>query len=85
MRARAFLLSLTLVAYPAQAGVEECQSAIDSYNSAIGDISTYIKRYADCVSGSQAQDDCSSEFRRLKNAQFDLEMAVSSYGTECER
>jgi hypothetical protein len=67
----------------ALAGRAECQDAISQYNSAISDISTALRRYTNCVSGSNGQDDCSSEFRRLRSAQSDFEDAVSRYGLEC--
>jgi hypothetical protein len=63
----------------------ECTYAVDSYNSAVDDISYGLKRYAQCVEASQGSDDCSSEFRRLKNAQDDFETAVSNYQIDCER
>lgn len=61
----------------------DCNNAINSYNSAISDISSYVKRYARCVSDSQGSDDCSSEFRRLKSAQSDFESAVSDHQNYC--
>jgi hypothetical protein len=79
----AFLL-MALVPLPATADPEECREAIDKYNTAIGDISYAIRRYSTCVSGSQAHDDCSSEFRRVKSAQDDFEDAVTAYGTDCQ-
>jgi len=65
------------------AGSSECQDAISEYNSAISDVSTTLRRYATCVSSSNGHDDCSSEFRRLKNAQDSFETAVSNYSSEC--
>jgi hypothetical protein len=58
-----WLLSITLAcALPlifadfaaAQRNRAECR-----YNSSVSDISSYLRRYANCVSGSQGQDDCS--------------------------
>ncbi len=71
-------LGRTSVANPS-----DCQDAISQYNSAISDISSALRRYTNCVSGSSGHDDCSSEFRRLKSAQSDFEDAVSKYGSEC--
>ncbi len=68
----------------AQRNRADCRDAIDRYNSAISDISSYLRRYTNCVSGSQGQDDCSSEFRRMKSAQDDFESAVSDYRSYCE-
>jgi hypothetical protein len=61
----------------------DCESARDQYNSAIEQIASYMRRYAQCVTGSQGSDDCSSEFRRLRNAHDDFETAVSEIGSEC--
>jgi hypothetical protein len=80
----AFCLITTLNFSPiAAAGPADCQDAISQYNSAISDISTALRRYTNCVSGSNGHDDCSSEFRRLKSAHSDFEDAVSKYGLEC--
>lgn len=68
----------------AQRNPAECKDAIDSYNSSIDDISSYLRRYSRCVSDSRARDDCSSEFRRLKSAQGDFETAVSNYRSYCD-
>lgn len=61
-----------------------CSDAIDAYNDAISDIDSYLKRYARCLQNSEGSDDCSSEFRKLKNAQNDFESAVSEYQSECD-
>jgi hypothetical protein len=79
--AAALVLSLS---GPAGAS-SECSYAVDSYNSAVDDIGYSLKRYSQCVQDSRGIDDCSSEFRRLKNAQDDFESAVSEYQLECER
>lgn len=62
----------------------DCGDAIDTYNNSTSDISFTLQRYARCVSDSQGADDCSSEFRRLRNAQSDFESAVASYHSYCE-
>lgn len=71
-------------ALPATAQVSECQSAIDQYNSAIGDVSDALTAYSNCVSDSQGADDCSGEFGMLTSAQDDFETAVSSYDMDCQ-
>jgi hypothetical protein len=70
-------------AQPTFAMASDCDDAISTYNSAISDVSDAIRRYSRCLSGSSGRDDCSSEFRRLKNAQSDFETSVSRYGREC--
>lgn len=62
----------------------DCDDAVSQYNSAVSDIASKMKRYTSCVSGSQGQDDCSSEFRRLRSAQSDFETAVASHQSECQ-
>jgi hypothetical protein len=75
----AFVLSLT------GAVRADCDDAVQSYNSAISDIQSYLRRYTNCLSSSNGSDDCSSEFRRLRSAQSDYESAVSSYQLYCRR
>ena len=73
-----FLLTLS-----GNAAKANCNDATDTYNSAISDLSDTLRRYSRCLSNSNGHDDCSSEFRRLKNAQSDFESAVAEYETEC--
>ena len=74
-----FVLALPVVARA------DCDDAVRSYNSAISDIESHLKRYTNCLSSSRGSDDCSSEFRRLRSAQSDYESAVSSYQSYCRR
>lgn len=71
-----------LVAAPT-VDAEGCRTATSAYNSALSDVSYALRRYSTCVADSQGTDDCSTEFRRLKNAQSDFESAVTTYGYEC--
>lgn len=86
---RPFVLRLSLFVLisfagpPAFAGPDECKEAVDKYNTAISEIEGYLRRYTNCVAGSQGRDDCSFEFRRLKSSQDDFETAVSEYSSEC--
>ncbi len=68
-----------LTCFAGSAAANECSDAVDAYNSATSEISGYLRRYVGCVENSQGTDDCSSEFRRLRNAQSDFETAVSNY------
>lgn len=81
---RVFLTMTTLVLFAGPAWAN-CAVAVDSYNSAIAEIEYQLGRYTRCVSNSAGEDDCTSEFRRLRNAQGDYEGAVSSYRDECGR
>lgn len=69
----------TLACLAGAAAANECSDAVDAYNSATSEISGYLRRYVGCVENSQGADDCSSEFRRLRNAQSDFETTVSNY------
>lgn len=76
---------LTVFAGPgAIADADGCRDAVSTYNGSLDEIDSYLRRYSRCVSGSQGQDDCSSEFRRLRNAQNDFESAVSAFISECD-
>ena len=73
---------LVLLASPSFAS--DCSDARDQYNQAIDNVSYALRRYTGCISGSAGQDDCSTEFRRLKDAQDDFEGAVTAIGSYCE-
>jgi hypothetical protein len=77
--AAAAVLSVLL----SSAAAADCHDATNAYNSAISDVSDALRRYSRCLSNSNGHDDCSSEFRRLKNAQSEFESAVSEYESEC--
>ncbi len=86
MRKLAIAVGLTgLLLVPPSVAFADCSDAISTYNSALSDIESYAKRYFRCIADSNGQDDCSSEFRKLKNAQSDFESAVSSYRLDCNR
>ena len=75
--------AIVLTVLPTHAAMADCSDAISTYNSALSDVSDAIRRYTRCLSSSNGHDDCSSEFRKLKNAQSDFESAVSEYESEC--
>lgn len=60
-----------------------CTDATQAYNIAFNDLGSRLKGYADCFSKSEGEDDCSSEFGRLKDAQKDYEAAVLRLKSEC--
>jgi hypothetical protein len=78
-----YLLAGVVAAFLASTAYADCRSASSNYNSALDDVATTLKRYTRCVADSKGQDDCSSEFRRLKSAQNDFESAVASLRYEC--
>lgn len=65
------------------AAASDCGDARESYNTAIDAVSYALRRYTNCLNASGGTDDCSTEFRRLKYAQGDLESAVSAIGSYC--
>lgn len=84
IRGIALIAGLLLLAATVAASAD-CNSAISQYNSAVSDIESRLRRFANCVSNSRGTDDCSSEFRRLRSAHSDFENAVSEYSSYCRR
>ena len=76
------LTAITFFGSPLNAGYD-CESSVNEYKTAVSEISYTANKYIRCVENSSATDDCSSEFRRLKNAQDDFETAVSDISTYC--
>lgn len=67
----------------AQYGDDSCQRARESYNFAVSEVADKLRRYQRCAAASAGNDDCSLEFRRLKRAHDDFEMAVSQIANDC--
>lgn len=65
-------------------GSTECQSAREEAGAAANESLGYAKRYMQCLENGDLSEDCSSEFRRVKNAQGDYEGAVLSVRSECQ-
>lgn len=61
----------------------ECQDARDRARSAADDLATYARRLKSCAENHDYSDDCSSEYRRTKNAYRDYETAVSEVSSHC--
>jgi hypothetical protein len=47
----------------------DCPEARDHYLAVVEEIREYLGRYVQCITSSHGLEDCSSEFRRLGNAQ----------------
>ena len=75
-------LLASLISSPALAS--DCSDAAEQYDQALDEVIYALNRYTRCLNGSGGRDDCSTEFRRLKNAQDDLEYAVSDIESYCE-
>ena len=72
-----------LIVSPLKAGYD-CASYVSDYKTAVNEIDYASRRYIRCIEGSAGTDDCSSEFRRLKNAQSDFESAISGISSYCK-
>jgi hypothetical protein len=77
------LLTGMSLAFPTTAFADDCEDAVQQYNSVLSDMDSTIRRLRSCVADSKARDDCSTEFRRLKSAYDDFETAVSRYRRDC--
>lgn len=61
----------------------ECRNALSQAENAASDLSDYARRLRNCADAQDYTDDCSSEFRRVRNAHSDYEDAVSSVSSYC--
>jgi hypothetical protein len=74
---------LTLCGNAARSDTDECREALRHYNAAKSDVSSALRQYERCVSGSKGHEDCAFEFSTLHSAQDDFESAVSEYQDKC--
>lgn len=79
-----FSVAVCISLLSASPAAADCGDAVSAYNSATSEIESRLRRYVGCIEGSQGQDDCYAEFRRLKSAQDEFETAVNEYQSECE-
>jgi hypothetical protein len=61
----------------------ECRDALARAESAASELADYSRRLRNCAEAQDYTDDCSTEFRRVRNAHSDYEDAVSSVGSYC--
>lgn len=61
----------------------DCQDALSRAESSASELADYARRLRNCAESQNYNDDCSSEFRRVKNSYSDYESAVSSVGSYC--
>lgn len=64
-------------------GSSACRDAWGRASSAADDVSSYADRLKKCVDAGDYTEDCSSEFRRVKNAHSDYESASSDVESYC--
>lgn len=80
----ALSVAVLLATTPAHAAYD-CATAKGDIATAEFDIASSLRRYIACFQGNDLSDDCSSEFRRIKNAQAAYEQAISDFGIYCHR
>lgn len=61
----------------------ECKDALSRAESAASELADYARKLRNCAESQDYTDDCSSEFRRVKNAYSDYEDAISSVNSYC--
>ena len=61
----------------------ECRDAQSRAESAASELADRAKKLRSCAEAADFSEDCSSEFRRTKNAHSDYEDAVSAVGSSC--
>lgn len=62
----------------------ECRDATSQAESAASELADYARRLRNCAEARDFQDDCSTEFRRVRNAYSDYEDAVSTVASNCD-
>lgn len=61
----------------------DCQDALSGAESSASELADYARRLRNCAESQNYNDDCSTEFRRVRNSYSDYESAVSSVGSYC--
>jgi hypothetical protein len=62
----------------------ECREARADADSTSDELARYARRLLRCASSKDFDDDCSTEFRRVKNAFRDYESASSDFDSYCD-
>lgn len=63
---------------------QDCIDAKDEAQSSAGDLSWAAQRLQRCAESEDFDDDCSFEFRQVRNAHSDYESAASDVSYACE-
>jgi hypothetical protein len=64
-------------------GSEECSDARQRAESTASELADYARRLRNCAESNKLSDDCSIEFRRVRNAHSEYESAVSNVSSYC--
>lgn len=62
---------------------DDCRESKERAQQAASELADYARRLKNCAESSDLSDDCSSEFRRVRNAQDEYESAVSDVQSNC--
>ena len=79
------LAALALVAALSSAQPDDCGEAIERYQIAQADARLAADRYGRCVTRAEGDDDCSSEYRVLRQAQEAFVEATADLESYCRR
>ncbi len=60
-----------------------CREAQERAESAASELADRARKLRNCAESQDYSEDCSSEFRRTRNAHSDYESAISSVRSEC--
>jgi hypothetical protein len=60
-----------------------CENARSRARNAASELADYARRLRNCAASEDFGNDCSSEFRRVKNSHSDYESAVSEFSSYC--
>ena len=82
MKRQAVVSLCVLLAFSGPA-LADCAEAREHYGAAVEEIRDYLGRYVECITKSNGLDACSTEFRRVRNAQEEFEKAVEEVRSEC--
>lgn len=72
-------------AQSATGNTRACRDARERVESAASELADRARKLRSCAESQNYSDDCSSEFRRVRNAQHDYESAVSDIQSECNQ
>jgi hypothetical protein len=78
-----FALSLALTAAGTATALADCGRASQQHATAVGEIGTQTRRYADCVSENENIRVCDPEYERIQSAKDVLEDVLKKLRSEC--
>lgn len=82
-RSEVLLIHRRLKARSDTGASSECRDARERARSAAQELGDYARRLRNCAESEDYSDDCSTEFRRVRNAHNDYESASGEVGSYC--